>query len=126
MNLAVLSRTSSLVPMERLVLPDFTEIGGYPKEVRVPLHPPDVHLTTDDAPAAETPTVDLQKFRFVIPRPTMEGGRLSSVVITLYAATKEEALIAVVDGRLREAAPWVPRKLMSGEPAPATPILPAG
>lgn len=125
MNLAVLSRHHALVPMERLVFPDLTEIGGYPREVRVPLHPSEVILAADTPPTV-TPTVDLRRFKFVIPRPTMEGGVLSSVVITLYAATREDALLAVVDGRLRQAAPWVPRKLTSGEPAPTTPVPPAG
>jgi len=126
-NLAVLSRHHPLVPMERLIFPDFCEIGGYPREVEVTVNDPFPHviLATDDTPPTVMPIVRLQRFKFLIPRPKMEGGVLSSVVITLYAATREDALLAVIDGRLREAAPWVPKRLTAEWPAPAPPDPPA-
>ena len=130
MNLAVLSRTLPLVPMERLVFPDFAETGGYPRFVRAPLpSEPKVIRANDDTEPPLIHGVNLQRFKFVIPRTRTEEilWEPTQVVITLYATNREEALRAVVDGRLRAAAPWVPARLISSEiPVPATPVPPAG
>lgn len=125
MNLAVFGANHPLYPMERLHKPVFTKIGGYPSTVVV--IPPS--SSTRAQPVSETADSDatdvglptsmvLHRFRFQIPFPWKADAFHSItrpipnwVVITLFAPTKDDAVQAIVDGRLQKVAPWVPSNL---------------